>query len=179
MSEYKPFLLFLAKFFGTYLVLLILYQWYLFSFESKNEVDGITEIVAEQSRIILSLFDNQSFTRSNPLEASVKMYYHNNWVARIIEGCNAVSVLILFVSFIIAFKGKLKKTVLFIIIGSIIIYIFNIVRIALLCMSIYYYPKYEHILHSVLFPLVIYGVVFALWIIWINKFSFYARKNQK
>ena len=27
-----------------------------------------------------------------------------------------------------------------------------------------------------LFPLVIYGTVFILWIVWVNKFSYYARK---
>ena len=52
------------------------------------------------------------------------------------------------------------------------IYIFNIFRIALLCWAIYYFPEYEHILHGVLFPLVIYGVVFALWIIWTNGDQF-------
>ncbi len=178
-SEYKPFLLFLGKFFGTYLVLIFLYQCYLSGFENKNEVDGFTTIVSEHTRILLSIFDNQSFTRSNPNEASVKMYYHNEWVARIIEGCNSLSVIVLFISFVVAFSGNFKKTILFILSGIVIIYIFNVVRIALLCMAIYHYPKSENLLHNVLFPLVIYGVVFGLWIVWVNKFSFYAEKTKK
>lgn len=178
LSEQKPFLLFLAKFFGTYLVLIFVYQYYLSGFEGV-QVDGLTQIVAEQSGTLLSLFDKDSFLLSNATEASVKVYVHNEWVARIIEGCNSFSVIILFVSFVVAFTGKFRKTLLFILIGSVIIYIFNIFRIALLCWAIYYYPKYEHILHGVVFPLVIYGVVFALWILWINKFSFYAEKSKK
>lgn len=177
--EYKPFLLFLAKFFVTYLVLIFLYQYYLSDFEKTKQVDGVTQIVANHSGKLLSFFDSDTFLISNPNEASVKVYVHDQWVARIIEGCNALSVIILFVSFVIAFTGNLKKTLLFILIGSVIIYIFNIFRIALLCWAIYYFPEYEHILHGVLFPLVIYGVVFALWIIWINKFSFYADKTKK
>jgi hypothetical protein len=30
-------------------------------------------------------------------------------------------------------------------------------------------------LHGVLFPLFIYGVVFILWVIWVSKFSLYAK----
>lgn len=178
-AEYTPFLLFLAKFFGTYLILIFLYQSYLSSFNSANQVDGFTKVVANHSRMILSFFDNQSFTKANPAEASVKMYYHNAWVARIIEGCNSLSVVALFISFIIAFTGKFKTTIVYIFMGSLIIYIFNILRIAFLCMAIYNYPSYEHVLHDIIFPLVIYGVVFTLWLLWINKFSFYATHNKK
>jgi hypothetical protein len=44
---------------------------------------------------------------------------------------------------------------------------------------IYNFPKQQHLLHSVVFPLFIYGVVLLLWIIWVNKFSLYATKTVK
>jgi exosortase family protein XrtF len=75
---------------------------------------------------------------------------------------------------VIAFTGKFKKTILFIMFGSIIIHILNIGRIVLLCVALYHFPQYEHLLHGVIFPLVIYGVVFLLWVIWVNKYSLYA-----
>jgi exosortase family protein XrtF len=112
-------------------------------------------------------------------EASVKLFYHDKWVARIIEGCNAVSVVILFISFVIAFTGRFKQTLAFIIIGTIIIHFFNVLRIALLCMAIFHFPEYEHILHGVIFPLFIYGIVFLLWVIWVNKYSSYAKISIK
>ena len=164
----------------TYLVLTFAYQSYLSEFnEKKFEVDGFTKSVAHQSSYILSFFDSQSYTMPNLKEASVNLFYHNLWVARIVEGCNALSVLILFVSFIIAFTGKFKQTLLFTLTGILIIHIFNILRIVLLSMAIYHYPKFKEVLHSVVFPLFIYGIVFLLWVIWVNKFSFYAKKNTK
>lgn len=178
--QFKPFLLFLAKFFLSYLVLTFAYQSYLCEFDEKAfEVDDITKIVAEQSKQVLSLFDDQSFTKPNFKEASVKLFYHGKWVARIIEGCNAISIIILFISFVVAFSGKFKPTLLFIIVGTLIIHLFNVIRIALLCMAIFHYKQYESILHDVVFPLFIYGVVFVLWVIWVNKFSFYAKKSIK
>ncbi len=176
-TEYKPFLFFLAKFIGTYLILTFAYQSYLDGFDAKRlELDGVTELVAEQSKQLLSLFDSNSYTKPNLKEPSVNLFYHDKWVARIIEGCNAMSVIILFVSFVFAFTGKFKQTIIFTLVGSLIIYTFNIIRIALLCMAIFHYKHYQDILHGVIFPLFIYGIVFILWVIWVNKYSLYAKK---
>lgn len=175
LIQFKPFLLFLAKFAASYLLLTFIYQSYLHQFdEKKMEVDSFTQIVASQSKLLLSISDSQSHTGINTKEASVKLFYKGKWVARIIEGCNAISVIILFVSFVIAFTGKLKPTLLFLIIGSLLIHVFNVFRIALLCMALYNFPQFDSVLHDVIFPLVIYGLVFLLWIVWVNKYSFYA-----
>ena len=180
LQQYKPFLIFLSKFLLTYLVFTIIYQSYLNRFDvTKNEVDTFTKIVANQSEMVLSLFDSQSYSMPHLKEPSIKLFYKGKYISRIIEGCNALSVIILFISFVIAFTGKLKQTILFIVIGSLIIHILNIVRIALLCIALYNYPDYEHILHGVVFPLIIYGVVFLLWVIWVNKFSIYVRETKK
>jgi exosortase family protein XrtF len=175
---YKPFLLFLGKFLLTYLLLTFVYQSYLGQFdENKNETDSFTKLVAKQTEDVLLLFNCDVKTVPNSKEPSEILYYNQKPIARIIEGCNALSVIILFISFIIAFSGKIKPTVLYIISGSILIHILNIFRIALLCVLIYYYPKQQHFWHGVAFPLFIYGVVFVLWIIWVNKFSYYAKKT--
>lgn len=180
LIQFKPFLVFLGKFIFTYLLLAFLYQSYLNQYNEKNfEVDGITEMVANQSKQLLSLVDSNSYTMPNLKEPSVKLFYHGKWVARIIEGCNAISVIILFISFVVAFKGKLWQTVLFILSGIVLIHFFNVLRIALLCMAIFHHPGWEHFLHGVVFPLFIYGVVFSLWVIWVNKFSVYAKKTAK
>jgi len=63
--------------------------------------------------------------------------------------------------------------------GSILIHLLNIGRIALLCVALYNFPQYEHLLHGVIFPLVIYGIVFLLWVIWVNKYSAYATEIDK
>jgi exosortase family protein XrtF len=74
----------------------------------------------------------------------------------------------LFVAFVIAFAEKFKKTVLFLFAGAVLIYIVNIVRIAILTVALYKYPQYEDILHSVVFPGIIYSMVFILWMVWVR-----------
>ncbi|MGH2664902.1 exosortase family protein XrtF [Flavobacterium sp.] len=175
---YKPFLLFLAKFFLTYLLLTLVYQYYLSSF-AENKTDAITSNVAGLTEQVLKLSDPNSFTQEEKRQFYFKIFYKKQYIARVIEGCNAISVIILFVSFVVAFSGKWKPTLFFILGGSLFVYILNIFRIALLVILTYKFPEKEHILHDVLFPLIIYGTVFILWVFWVNKFSKYASKTAK
>lgn len=175
--QYKPFLLFFIKFIFSYLILTYVYQYYLNQFDiKKNEIDGFTKLVTNQVEQLLLLFNSNVHYELNISQSCFNLYYNDKFVSRIIEGCNALNVIILFISFVIAFSGKILNTVIFIVAGSIIIHILNILRIALLMVSFYNFPEANFILHDVLFPLVIYGAVFILWIIWVNKFSYYASK---
>ncbi|RAR71548.1 exosortase family protein XrtF [Flavobacterium aciduliphilum] len=178
--QFKPFLIFLFKFLVCYVLLTFVYEKYLASFDQNHfEVDGFTKLVANQSKNVIRAFDSVASVSSSRVEASMNLKYKGKWVARIIEGCNAMSVMILFVSFVVAFSGTWKSTFLYILFGSLIIHVFNILRIALLSISMYNYPQYESVLHGVLFPLIIYGTVFLLWVIWVNTFSSYAKKHSK
>ncbi len=177
LQQYRPFFIFLLKFFGVYVVLTIIYQFYLGSFDAQAfEVDGFTRLVSDQTEWLLDFFYTAG-TVPHPTQASIQLSLNGDYLARVVEGCNALSVMILFVAFVVAFKGSLKHSVVFIIGGILIIHILNIVRIALLTMALLHYPAYGHMLHSVVFPMFIYGVVFVLWVIWVNKFSTYARQS--
>lgn len=101
----------------------------------------------------------------------MKVIINGKFVARVIEGCNAISIIILFLSFIVAFAGKLKTTIFYAFAGSIVIYAFNLIRIVILSAGLYHYPWRREILHNVIFPMIIYGTVFMLWMVWVNRFS--------
>lgn len=175
--QYKPFLIFLAKFFVVYLLLTFGYQQFLNQYDTKQfEVDSVTKLVAKQSVFVMKWFDASSKSTPNFLDTSVKLYYKNTYVSRVVEGCNAISIMILFVSFVVSFSGKLKPTILFLIAGILLIHLINVLRIALLNVLIFNYPNQKQLLHGVVFPLLIYGIVFGLWVIWVNKFSHYAKK---
>lgn len=174
--HYQVFLLFLAKFFLSYAILTALYQFYLNAFNS-DALDDITINVAHLTEQFSSLFGIGIKTTLDYGQYAI--IYKDKTVARIIEGCNGISVIILFVSFIIAFSGNWKRTLLFIFGGVVLIYILNIFRIILLSVLVYHFPTQEAILHGVLFPLIIYGIVFILWVIWVNNFSNYATKDTQ
>lgn len=179
INQHKPFFLFLLKFVLFYLIFTLIYKFYLNQFNAtNNEVDGITEFVANQTKKTLEFFGKDCEIRKHELEASYKVIYYNKYLARIIEGCNAISVIILFASFVFAFSARFKKTFLYIVFGSGLIFLLNIFRIAFLTIGLYNYPEYEEFLHNIIFPVIIYGIVFILWIVWVIKFSAYAKRNQ-
>jgi exosortase family protein XrtF len=160
----------------TFIILTALYQVFLNSFED-NKIDSITKLVARNTEQLLDLFQTNAAIEENKSETFIKLVYNHKYVARMIEGCNAISVIILFISFVVSFSGKLKPTLLFVFGGSIVIYILNVIRIAVLSVLIYHFPAQVSSLHGVLFPLFIYGVVFFLWVIWVRKFSLYAKNT--
>ena len=178
LIQYKPFFAFLIKFLLFYVVFAFLYKMYLNQYDAAtNEVDYFTEVVANQTVDLLNLVVGEAKNLPHQTESSIKVYFKDKYLARVVEGCNAVSVMILFAAFIFAFSNRWKKTGLYIVIGILIIHVLNIIRIALLTYALYYYPAYEKLLHGTIFPLFIYGVVFLLWIFWITKFSGYVKRN--
>jgi len=170
-NQYKPVLRFLGVFIGSYLVLALLYGAYLRISNKNQSPDFITQKVAKQSESLLLSMDYNAQVIPSIGHPSMQLWVENEWVGKIVEGCNALSIIILFTAFIIAFSQGIKKTVLFIFAGSALIYAFNIVRIAILAVALYKYPQYQDFLHTVVFPGLIYGLVFLLWIAWVKATS--------
>ncbi len=177
---YRPFLKFLGIFLASYVVLTIIYQLYLNFYDVKKfEVDGYTTLVAKQSVFILSLLDKKSYATLSLNEPNIKIFYKNKNVSHVVEGCNALSINILFISFIIAFTGNYKRTFVFLVVGCLLIHCCNVLRIALLSILFYEFPDYKNVLHQIVLPFILYGLVFIMWILWANKFSNYATKSLK
>lgn len=171
-KKYKPVIQFVVLFLGSYLVLSALYAYYLkVSVDSGYPPDYLTNLVARQSATLLEAFGYTSALEVNTLREGMLLIIDNNYAVNIVEGCNAASVIILFVSFIISFAETFKKTFLFLLAGAVLIYVVNILRIALLVVALNKYPEYQDVLHSVIFPAVIYGMVFILWIVWVRTLN--------
>ena len=170
--KYKSVLRFIFMFLGSYLVFTVLYNLYLEFFRSPVYYpDYFTHLVAKQSEALISSFGYNAQILPHQSELSMKLIVNDAYLARIVEGCNAISIIILFASFVLSFFGKLKLTLLYLLAGAVIIYSMNIIRIAILAIGIYEYPEYTDFLHSIIFPLIIYGTVFILWLIWVRIYS--------
>jgi exosortase family protein XrtF len=177
--KYKSVIRFILTFILVYALLSVGYKLYLdFSKDSVYYPDYITNLVSRQSEDILNVMGYNAYVEPHPEEPTMKLIINNKYIARIIEGCNSISVIILFLSFIMAFSGKPKTTFLYMLFGSVLIYIVNLCRIVILSVGLYHYPWRKDILHTVIFPGIIYGMVFLLWIFWVNRFSNMIKKNE-
>lgn len=174
MKKQRPVVLFLVRFFASYFLLFAGYSIYLQNSQQKTEpfrTDGITALVAEQTTRALQFLGYQASCEQHAQELSVKILFEGVYTARVIEGCNSISIIILFLAFIIAFKGPLRNTLWFGVAGILVIYLTNVMRIAVLTILLNKYPFEQVLLHNVVFPAIIYGATFLLWLLWVHKFS--------
>jgi len=182
LKQNKIIVKFILKFFIAYFSLIGIYSFYLNHTQKKESIfscDPITKTVASQTQYLANLIGYNIETVQNKKELSVNIMIGNTFVARVIEGCNSVSVIILFLAFIIAFSGKLMPTLFFGLFGSVLIYTVNIVRIFLLSVAIYKFPMYQEILHKLVFPAIIYGLTFLLWMIWVKYYATISKINNQ
>ncbi len=176
MKKNKAIIIFLLKFFATYFILFGIYSYYLNKTQKKGDVfscSPITQRVAHDSNTFARFMGLDSDIEQNKNELSIKFFLNGEHVVNIVEGCSSISIIILFLAFIIAFKGDLKDTVFFGFAGIVFIYLTNLLRIILLTVFYQKYPEYGYFLHELFFPAIIYGMVFLLWIIWVKYFSHY------
>ena len=174
LKDFKPVLSILLRFIIIYMVLLLVYQFFLNSFQ-KEGLDPFSKMIAEQVRHIQNFMGFPTQLYNDIKGEQVYFYVRNEYPTRMVEGCNAVSVMILFVAFVFAFyKGK--KTFVFVVLGLVLLYIINVLRIVGLNIVVLDYKAYSKTTHDYIFPAVIYGTVVVLWLVWIK---FFALKNEK
>ncbi|MUP43011.1 exosortase family protein XrtF [Christiangramia aestuarii] len=170
--KYRLVLRFIFIFLGSYFLFSSLYNGFLLIYDTENPVpDPLTQLVARQSGTVMQALGYEVEVVMHYTGLSMKLMVEDYFLAGIVEGCNSASIIILFVSFVLAFFGKTSSTLLFLFAGSVIIYVMNILRIVILAVSIYEYPQYSGFMHSIFFPLAIYGTVFILWLIWVRIYT--------
>ena len=167
LREFRPALLFLARFLAVYVVGNVLYGLYIESF--GEQVDPVTRVVTEHTSELLRAAGEETSTGDRAGRPIVLlMNATEGTVLNVFEGCNGLNVMIVFVAFMVAFGGPLRKMVWFIPASLIVIHIFNLLRIALLYYVATHLEQYFYLFHKYLFTAILYAVVFALWVIWVG-----------
>lgn len=86
------------------MVLVLLYQAYLkYGASQTYYPDFITHLVAQQSELIIQSLGYDGVVEPSKIEAAMNLKINGQQLARIIEGCNAVSIILLFIAFMLSF----------------------------------------------------------------------------
>ena len=165
-SRQKNGFLFILRFLGAYFFCYLFYQYYLNL--NSHQIDPYTFWISNQVDLILKIIGYQYDTAISNSPRCLGFWRNNLPIFGIVEGCNGTSVIMLFLSFIFAFKGPLRKMIVFMISGALFLALVNLIRIVILGILYIEYPEYTDVLHDVVFPLGMYGLTLFLWIIWIK-----------
>jgi exosortase family protein XrtF len=101
-----------------------------------------------------------------PLE---NIYFHHRNVVSIEDGCNGLELIVLYIGFIVCMPATNKRKINFIITGTLLIYIVNVIRCAGVAYIILYYPKYADFAHHYVFTFIVYGLIIGLWLSFSKK----------
>jgi exosortase family protein XrtF len=174
----NPFIKFLALFVILLIAWLSLYKnIYNIESSSTNESPGIERelsILLGSHANIFSAFLGYTpeliltdstivVTRITDIETS-----HGTWIG---EPCNGLKVMGLFAIFILAFQGSWKDKLWYIPTGVILIHLANAIRVSALTIIEATHPEYLDFNHNVTFQVLIYGIIFGMWYLWVARFS--------
>lgn len=177
IKEFRPALLFLARFLAVYVVGNVLYGLYIESF--GDQVDAVTRVVTEHTSALLRATGEETSTGDRAGRPIVLLMNETEGtVLNVYEGCNGLNVMIVFVAFLVAFGGPLKKMAWFIPAGLLIIHVFNLLRIGLLYYVATHFEQYFYFFHKYLFTAILYAVVFGLWVWWVTMTTGKVRVNR-
>src|SRR5258706_1124407 len=165
-KEFKPAFRFLFIFVGLYLAGNIVYGLWIESYAYLP--DPGTREVTRQTSNVLNVLGYHTTSTENTQGPTAFISNDVRIILTMYEGCNGINVMIVFVAFLAAFGGSLKKLSWFLPVGIVLIHLSNLARIALLYFVAVGYHHYFYYVHKYVFTAAIYVMVFALWIVWVK-----------
>lgn len=160
----QPIVRFLLYFVGLYILWFLVYDLWLHPQGSlDNYIVSNTIYISEK---ILNLFGYEVYTdggRGIAIADTSGLFVG--------DSCNAITLMALFLGFIIAYPGKLKNKFFFGAFGLFSIYLINIFRIVFLAILETHSRAWTEFSHSYIFTFIMYGYIFLLWYFWVEKYS--------
>jgi exosortase family protein XrtF len=173
----NPFIRFLVIATVLYLTWYLLYEFYLHKHTSFDSI-VINQIViwAEGS---LHLFGYKTIDFS-AMDVAFRQHVGIEGFKGVTVGapCDGVVLYALFIFFVVAFPGPLKHKFWYVPLGAFSIFYLNVLRVAALAIIMSINEDWLAFNHDYTFTVVVYAYVFALWVIWVRRFSPYADKMQ-
>lgn len=93
---------------------------------------------------------------------------HLLWIG---DPCNGVSLFAVFALFLMAYPGPRRHKAWFIPLGLLTIHLINVARIASLCIVVSINYELLNFNHDYTFYVIVYGWVFLLWYLWVDRFA--------
>ena len=155
----------------------VLWKWIVRGDEAGNYITCLGYDVTYFFSVVSAHVAKMTYFLVHVVEESVQLVYGhiirfpNESSVSVVWGCSAVKQGTLFTLIMLFARGKWLHKFWFIPLGWVAVYAFNILRIAIISLLIQHHPDWFDFLHSYLFKYLFYGMIFALWVWWIEKIN--------
>jgi len=126
-----------------------------------KEADPLREYT---TRIVSFLLSKLNIT--NAVSGYAITLRNDSWI--VTQECTAINVLILFVSFVLAYASSIRAKLLALVFGIPFIVVCNVTRLVTLGLLTEYLPSKAHFFHDFVWQSVFVFLVIAMWLIWIQ-----------
>ena len=183
-KQIKQIINFFSPYRGViYFVLLLLFTHFLWKWVVDGDLHGqqiaifgkdlttqfhaLSAFTAKTTHWFVRLFPNTA----DFINRDTVLYFKGaNFNISIIWGCTAVKQLYIFIVIMAFYKGSWKKKLWYIPMGCVILWAYNIIRIAAISYLVINHHERFDFYHEGLFRYIYYGLMFLLWVIWEEKF---------
>lgn len=170
MDFKSPLTKFILKALGFFVVWYVVYELWLLPDGSLDEWISIN-IIGNSAGILEWLgYDIFNYNRV------IGIYGHPG--IEVVDGCNGIAAIGLFLGFIIAYPGSSARRLSFSLIGIGVIYIINILRISILTITQADWPAFFDFTHDYSTTTIFYITIFLMWMVWVNFNSIPSAKKE-
>lgn len=160
----SPLFLFIIKALGFFIIWYMIYELWLLPDGRLDEWISLNIIGVSKGLLELISYEVISYNR-------VVSIYGANGI-EVIDGCNGIAAMGLFIGFIVSYPGLWRQKLSFIVLGLALIYIVNILRITVLVITQVEWESFFNIAHDYATTSIFYFLIFFLWMLWVNTNDF-------
>ena len=155
----------------TFISWMILYYGFILPDGKINDV--LTASVLDSSVMVLK------WIGYNAHSADYIIYVDGQESVLVADACNGFELLALYIGFFLCFPGPIRFKIIFIPIGSLVIFSINIIREVSLVLNYNYFQQSFDFNHKYTYAFFVYTAVFLIWRFWLNNYSFIGKRIEQ
>lgn len=163
---------FIALVVATYAVGLLIYDLWILPKTSFDE--SLIHLLVSCSEPILQWFGYVLLPHQSDWHNTIHIQGSNGvWIS---SNCDGFALIWVFSAVLFYLPGRWKHKGVYLVLGSLVIEIFNVFRIISLAIIEHHFPQSLAFNHDYTFTVLVYSAVVALWYLWLRKFQFVGKQ---
>jgi exosortase family protein XrtF len=164
-NGYTSIPLVIRRFFLKAIVLFVVWKvlYHTLLLPSRFPDAPLTHITASVSAWAIRLFTSTPVAVLQDVHMKDTLFINGHKVIGIADACNGLELYVLFIGYLICRTGTLKTRLQYGLAGVAIIFVANIIRVAILSWLFAKQYAYTQFLHKYVFTFVLYGIIYLLW----------------
>ncbi len=136
---------------------------------STKGAEKIMQIFYPESKLMVKEETKPDVEYKNEIDHMDFLFLDGRKIIGVADACNALELYVLYLGFLFAYPSSLKRVGLFSLVGILVIYLANCIRLAGLASMNMYRINAVDMAHHYVFKMLVYGLIFGLWVLFTRK----------